>query len=117
MIFGRKIDMDKINQISCSSKESLLKSCFVVYEGDVKKAKETYEYFANNLELPEKDPVPPTLMDKVKSNIAELSGIYEENKDGLAQVWGFIQSMRGKAPVATAASTPLDIPPLPAPNI
>lgn len=109
--------MDKMNQISCSSKLSLKKSCFAACGGDVKKAKEIYDYFAEGLDLPENDPVPPTLMDKVKSNIAELSGIYEENKDGLAQVWGFIQAMRGKAPVATAVSTPLNIPPLPAPKM
>lgn len=102
--------MDKINQISCSSKESLLKSCFVVYEGDVKKAKETYEYFANNLDLPDKDIPPPTMMQKAEGFIDGISGLYEKNKDGIAQGIQLFQSLRGKATAATSA--PANIPPL-----
>lgn len=117
MFWTKKIDMDKIYQISCTSKEALLKSCFIVYEGDVKKAKETYEYFANNLELPEKDPAPKSLMDKTQEFIDGISGIYEKNKDGIVQGWQLIQSMRGKASAAPATSAPLSIPPLPLPNM
>lgn len=117
MMFKKKYDMSKLDQISCASKLSLKKSCFAACDGDVKKAKEIYDYFAEGLELPEQDPIPPSLMKKIESGIDDLSGIYEKNKDGIAQVWGFIQSMRGKANVPAAASTSLDIPPLPAPKM
>ena len=90
-----------------TSKTSLKLQCLFCAKGDLKEAKELYEFFAADMpNLPETDPIPPTLTQNIKDNALNIFNFVKENKDEIAQGIDFVRSIiskRGAANVAQEA--------------
>lgn len=108
MNFGKKPDLRMINT---TSKMSLKMSCLGATRGDVRLARDLYDYLADGIEsLPDFDLQPPTVMDQVRSTVGGIFGWVKENKGDIMQAWDFIRNMRAASP---ANPIPSDIPPIP----
>lgn len=80
--------------INATSKTSLKLQCLFCAKGDLKEAKELYEFFASDMpNLPETDPVKPTVMENVKDNALGIYQFFKDNKDDIAQGIDFIRSI------------------------
>lgn len=95
--------------LNATSKSSLKLQCLFAARGDLKEAKELYEFFASDLEgLPDNDPVQPTWVDNTKDAVNGLFSWLRENQDTLAQSYDFVRGIigRGGAPSAPVAELP-----------
>ena len=98
--------------IMATSKTGLKLQCLFCAKGDLKEAKELYDFFAADMpDLPETDPIPPTWMDNAKGTVNGLMSWFKENQDTLAQGYDFIQSV-----IQKRKGIPVETPP-PLPNI
>lgn len=118
MIFAKKkITMEDLKELNPTSKLSLKMSCMALADGDVDQAKKIYDFFADDMTLPDMDPVQPSAFNQVKDTIGTAFGWFKENQNDIMQVIGIVQALRGKTVVSTttaeAASTAANIPPLP----
>lgn len=96
-----------------TSKVSLKTSCLRACGNDIEKAEKLYDFFVKDLEeIPDFDPVPPTLFEQAKSTVGDLFGWVENNQDKLAGAFQLIQQFRGGGAV-TAGQPPVGVPPLP----
>ena len=89
--------MEFIQTFRPTSKIQLKQVCNWYHKGDLKKAKEMYDFYADGLDLPDNDPVPPTWIDQAKS----FMGWAKENQNELAQAYEFVRSIvanKGKLP-------------------
>lgn len=86
-----------------TSKAALKYQCLFVC-GNIKEAKEMYDFFAEDIEtLPDFDPVQPTFTDNAKNTMNGLMAWFRENKDTLSEGFNFIQGLianRGIIPTA-----------------
>ena len=90
--------------IMATSKTSLKLQCLFCAKGDLKEAKELYEFFAADMpNLPETDPVPPTWVDNTKETVNGLMTWFKENQDTIAQGYEFVKNVIQKKPVAAEA--------------
>lgn len=95
--------------IMATSKTSLKMQCLFCAKGDLKEAKELYDFLAADMpNLPETDPIPPTWVDNTKNTVNGLMSWFKENQDTLAQGYDFIQSV-----IQKRKATVVDNPPLP----
>ena len=109
-MFNRPINPEMIIP---TSKVTLKTSCLRACGNDIEKAEKLYDFFVKDLqEIPDFDPVPPTLFEQAKSTVGDLFGWVENNQDKLLGVYQFIQQFRGGAPAPTA-QPPINVPPLP----
>lgn len=108
-MFGRpKIDM---TIIQTTSKDTLKRTALFACGGDVKAAKEIYDFFVQDMpNMPDYDIMPPSFMDQAKSTIGSVLGWVDENQDKLVGYWNIIQQMRGGGNITTPSST--SIPPI-----
>lgn len=100
--------------IDPSSKMALRMTCLQQAQGDVKKAKELYDYLSEGMDsMPEYPVQKPTIMQQVGS----LFGWVKENQNDIVQAVNFIQSVRGAQPIGMPIPSvpPAEIPPLPQP--
>lgn len=96
-----------------TSKVSLKTSCLRACGNDIEKAEKLYDFFVKDLqEIPDFDPVPPTLFEQAKSTVGDLFGWVENNQDKLAGAFQLIQQFRGGGVIPTA-QPPVGVPPLP----
>ena len=99
-----------IKGIQATSKSSLKLQCLFAAKGDLKEAKELYDFFASDLaDLPDHDPVPPTWVDNTKEAVTGLFGWLMENQDTIAQGYDFVRGIigkRGSAPTEPVQSLP-----------
>ena len=80
--------------IRATSKNSLKLQCLFCAKGDLKEAKELYDFFAEDMQhLPDSDPIPPTWMDNTKDTVNGLLGWFRENQDTIAQGVDFIRGV------------------------
>lgn len=89
--------MEFIQTFRPTSKIQLKQVCNWYHNGDLKKAKEMYDFYAEGLDLPDNDPVPPTWFDQAKSFV----GWAKENQGEIAQAYEFVRSIitnKGKLP-------------------
>lgn len=96
--------------IKATSKSSLKLQCLFASKGDIKEAKELYEFFAEDLAtLPDFDPVKPNWMDNTKNAVNGFFAWFKENQETLAQGYDFVRSVIEKRglPSAPSAGTPL----------
>ncbi len=116
MLFRKKIDLRMIDP---SSKIALRMTCLQQAKGDVKKAKELYDYLSEGMEtMPEYPVQQPSFMQQAQQTIGSLFGWVRENQNEVMQAVNFIQQMRGGQPIGMPApptAPPIDIPPLPQP--
>lgn len=112
MFFRKKIDLRMIDP---SSKIALKMSCLQQANGDVKKAKELYDFLSEDMgTMPEYPIQQPSSMQQFKETVGGLFGWVKENQNDLMNTWNFIQSMRGGGAMPTPTPA-AEIPPLPNP--
>ena len=105
--------------IDPSSKMALRMTCLEQAKGDVKKARELYDYLSEGMESMPEYPLPkPTLMQQAQQTFGGIFGWVKENQNDLMQAWNFVQTLRGGQPIAmpmppAAGAPPVEIPPLP----
>ena len=117
-MFKKKIDLRMIDP---SSKMALKMSCLQAANGDVKKAKEIYDYVSEGMEnMPDYPVQKPSFMQQAQQTFGGLFGWVKENQNDLMQAWNLFQSIRGGQPIAMPMPpappvSPVEIPPLPQP--
>jgi len=104
--------MEMLQGIRATSKASLKLQCLFATQGDVREAKELYEFFASDMgNLPDYDPVAPTWVDSTKDAANGLFEWVKENKDTLAQAYDFVRDLvgrRGGTALYSAGTTAAD---------
>lgn len=102
--------------LRATSKSSLKLQCLFCAKGDLKEAKELYEFFAADMpNLPDNDPVPPTWVDNTRDTVNGVMGWLKENQDTLMQGFEFVRDMiqkRGGVGAALPESTVQSLPPI-----
>lgn len=94
---GREQRMNMISAIKPTSKASLKLQCILVSKGDVEEANKLYDFFAKDMtELPDYDPVQPTVMENVKVNALGFYQFIKENRDDIAQGIDFVRALLSK---------------------
>ena len=97
--------------LQATSKSSLKLQCLFAAKGDLKEAKELYEFFASDLtDLPDHDPVKPTWMDNTKDAVNGLMSWFRDNQDTIAQGYDFIRGIVNRSP--SAGEPPMALPPI-----
>lgn len=93
------------------SKASLKRQCLIIAEGDLKRAKELYDFWVEGMEdLPTFDPVPPSWMDNFGSRVNGVLGWVKENQSVLTQGVDLIGNLiaRRGAPAIEAGAEALE---------
>ena len=109
-MFSRPINPEMIIP---TSKVALKTSCLRACGNDIEKAEKLYDFFVKDLqEIPDFDPVPPTLFEQAKSTVGDLFGWVENNQDKLVGAFQLIQQIRGGGAIAPT-QPPVGVPPLP----
>ena len=105
MFFHRKREqqMAMLRQITPISKASLKRQCLMIAEGDLKKAKEFYDFWADGLsELPDFDPKQPSWVDAFGTRVNNVLDWAQEHKDVLTQGVDLISNLIGRRGPAIA---------------
>ena len=108
----RKKKMEFIQSYIPTSKAQLIQASMFYHNGDLAKAQEMFDFYAKNLDLPDFDPVKPTLMQQVKGSVSELYSWIKDNQGDIVQGYQFIQGIiknRG----AIVPDMPASVEPLP----
>ena len=94
----REQQMAMLRQITPISKASLKRQCLMIAEGDLKKAKEFYDFWAEGMEaeLPTFDPKEPSWMDNFGSRVNGILGWVKENQGVLTQGYDLISNLIGR---------------------
>jgi hypothetical protein len=109
-MFSKPINPDMVVP---TSKVSLKMSCLRACNNDVEKAAKLYDFFVKEMQnIPDFDPVPPSMFEQAKSTIGDLFGWLDNNQDKLAGAFQLIQQFRGGGAIATG-QPPVNVPPLP----
>ena len=106
--FGNRKRMEILDNFVPTSKVQLKRFCFAFHNGDSKKAQEMYDYFAEGLNLPDVDPVPPSMMEKIKNGVMGITGFVKENQDDIVNAYNLIQHIvknKGAIPLPNATPT------------
>lgn len=109
-MFSKPINPDLVVP---TSKVALKMSCLRACNNDVEKAAKLYDFFVKDMQnIPDFDPVPPSMFEQAKSTIGDLFGWLDNNQDKLAGAFQLIQQFRGGGAIATG-QPPVNVPPLP----
>lgn len=107
MFNRRQKRLAMLQNIQTTSKTSLKLQCLQLAKGNVKEARELYDYLAEDIaSLPDFDPVKPTFLESTKET---ANGIFEwlkENKDMLAEGYDFIRGIVSKRSAAPKQPLP-----------
>lgn len=83
--------------LTWSSKAALKKHCMLAYKGDIQKAKEAYDFLVDGMEnLPDVDPVPPTMADQMKGMASDVVGWIGNNQGTIMDTLNAVKTMFGK---------------------
>lgn len=86
-----------------TSKSSLKWQCLYCAKGDLKEAKELYDYLSSDIgDLPDFDPVPPTWQQSTASTVNGVMDWLKENGPAIQQAYQYVQQLianRGVLPV------------------
>lgn len=97
--------MQMAQQFTPTSKAALKQFCIMASKGNVDEATKLYNFYIEGMEdLPMFDPVPPTVMEKVKGTADGIFGFIRENQDGIMQGVELIRSLTGKGKTVEAAA-------------
>lgn len=100
--------MQMAQQFTPTSKAALKQFCIMASKGNVDEATKLYNFYIEGMEdLPMFDPVPPTVMEKVKGTADGIFGFIRENQDGIMQGVELIRSLTGKKKAIEAAASAL----------
>lgn len=105
--------MQMAQQFTPTSKAALKQFCIMASKGNVDEATKLYNFYIEGMEdLPMFDPVPPTMMEKVKGTADGIFGFIRENQDGIMQGVELIRGLMGKGKTvenaANAALPPIN---------
>ena len=101
----KKKKMEFIQSFVPTSKAQLIQAAMYFNKGDVQKAQEFVDFYAKNLDLPDFDPVEPTMMQQLKSGASDLFSWIKENQGDLVQGYQFISYLiKNKGEVAPIGS-------------
>ena len=106
----KKKKMEFIQSFVPTSKAQLIQAAMYFNKGDVQKAQEFVDFYAKNLDLPDFDPVEPTMMQQLKSGASGLFSWVKENQSDLIQGYQLIQGIiqnKGVLPITPSVSEPL----------
>lgn len=82
-----------LQNIQATSKTSLKLQCLQLSQGDVKQAKELYDFLATDVNLPDFEPVKPSFLESTKDTADGILQWIRENKDTLAEGYNFIKGI------------------------
>jgi hypothetical protein len=96
MLWFNKEEKEKrlamLQAITPTSKTSLKRQCLYAAKGNLKEAKELYEFFAEDLkDLPDNDPVPPTWQQNTANTLNGIMAWFKENQGTLSQGVEFVR--------------------------
>lgn len=102
--------MAMLQNVNPTSKASLKRQCIMIAEGDLKKAKEFYDFWAEGMEdeLPTFDPKEPSWADTFGMRVNSVLDWAQEHKDVLNQGADFITSFIGRRTPAIGAAESLE---------
>ena len=102
--------MNFLQNFTPTSKMQLLQVCMWYNKGDTKKAQEMFDFYANNVTLPDVEPIPPTWQQNTANTVNSFLSWFKENQDTLVQGYDFIRSVIAKRNALPEPVTP--IPPI-----
>ena len=82
-----------LQNVQSTSKSSLKLQCLQIADGNVKEAKELYDYLTADIDLPDFDPVKPTFFQSTKMAADGILGWIKENKDSLIEGYEFFKGV------------------------
>ena len=109
----RKRKMEYLQNFTPTSKMQLKQVCMWLNNGNTQKAQEMFDYYAKDIDLPDFDPVQPTMLDQVRQGASGLYSWIKDNQNEIAQGYEFIRSIiqnKGALPPVTPAETPAATP-------
>ena len=107
-----------VNQgLRVTSKSSLKLQCLLCAKGDLKEAKELYDFFASDMpDLPDQDPVPLTWQQNTAQTINGIMDWLKNNGPTIQQAYQYVQQIianKGVLPIAPEAPAPtVELPPI-----
>ena len=99
--------MDLLKDFKPTSKVQLRQFCIWYCQGDVKKATELYDFYAQGVDLPDNDPVQPTKMQVVKEGVTDVLGFVRDNGDDIITAVNYIKNLFGKGTATSAVADAL----------
>lgn len=115
MLFNRK-EFHNMEMIRTTSKDALKRSLMQMYQGDVATMERMYDFYMKDMQnVPDFDPVAPSMLQQAKTTIGELFGWADANQDKLVGAYNLFRTIRSGEPISTvsAAAPVADVPPLP----
>ena len=90
--------------ISYSSKAALKQQCLLAYQGNIKDAKEAYDFLVDGIDnLPDTDPVQPTITEQAKDIANGIIGWIGNNQPTIVSTYQTVRDMiAGRAVEQTA---------------
>jgi hypothetical protein len=104
MLFTNNEKMERLQDFKPTSKAQLRQFCMWFAEGDVKKAKDMYDFYADGIDLPDVEPTQPTTFQNVKNTASDVLVFVRDNKDDILTAVGFVKSLLGKGGNAVQAA-------------
>ena len=102
--------------LRATSKSSLKLQCLFCAKGDLKEAKELYDFFASDMpNLPDQDPVPPTWQQSTAQTVNGVLDWLKDNGPALQQGYEYIRQIvanRGAVPAPEPPAPTVDLPPI-----
>ena len=111
----KSIESRMIAGLVPSSKMSLKLQCLMLKDGDEEAADKLYSYLIKGINLPDTDPVQPTLMQQVKDGADGVVDWIKNNAAELTYGYNFIREIivnKGALPVAEVADEIEELPPI-----
>ena len=103
----RRLEMAQ-QGIKPTSKNSLKWQCLYCAKGDLKEARELYDFLAGDLpDLPDFDPVPPTWQQSTLQTVNGVMDWVRDHQDTLAQAYDFIRDIAGRRRGVAAPEAPV----------
>lgn len=96
--------MAMMQGVRITSKEAVKIQSLMMSGGDIKQAKEIYDFLVDGIEsLPDHDPVPQTWQDSTKDTINGAVGWIRDNQGTIMSFVDYVRSLFGRGAVSTAA--------------
>lgn len=99
--------MDLLTDFVPTSKVQLKGFCMRYADGDVKNATELYNFYADGIDLPDKEPQQPTKMQNLKDGVTDVVGFIRDNGDDIMNAFYFVKDLFTKKAAAGAVADAL----------